>query len=155
MLIGLTQHHQQNTHGNDMSSWATGENRRFSEGVEGSSHRFDCSCSKSAKILRLRWRSAQNDKLVALCAFLTCWVKSICILYYFTAFSEEMQVSIPGQKIPGPCGPGKFRYVGEESYFFRDSSTATATETVMPTMGLLPAPRKPRKLRLRFGKHLK
>ena len=29
-----------------------------------------------------------------------------------------------------------------ESYF-RDSSTATATETVIPTMGLLPAPRKP------------
>ena len=28
-------------------------------------------------------------------------------------------------------------------YFFRDSSTATATETVIPTMGLLPAPRKP------------
>ena len=28
-------------------------------------------------------------------------------------------------------------------YFFRLSSTATATETVMPTMGLLPAPRKP------------
>jgi len=27
--------------------------------------------------------------------------------------------------------------------YFRDSSTATATETVMPTMGLLPAPRKP------------
>jgi hypothetical protein len=29
---------------------------------------------------------------------------------------------------------------GEKNYFFRDSSTATATETVMPTMGLLPAP---------------
>ena len=28
-------------------------------------------------------------------------------------------------------------------YYFRDSSTATATETVIPTMGLLPAPRKP------------
>ena len=28
-------------------------------------------------------------------------------------------------------------------YFFRDSSTATATETVIPTIGLLPAPRKP------------
>ncbi len=27
--------------------------------------------------------------------------------------------------------------------YFRLSSTATATETVMPTMGLLPAPRKP------------
>ena len=27
--------------------------------------------------------------------------------------------------------------------YFRASSTATATETVMPTMGLLPAPRKP------------
>ena len=27
--------------------------------------------------------------------------------------------------------------------YFRDSSTATATLTVMPTMGLLPAPRKP------------
>ena len=27
--------------------------------------------------------------------------------------------------------------------YFRDSSTATATETVIPTMGLLPAPRKP------------
>ena len=26
--------------------------------------------------------------------------------------------------------------------YFRDSSTATATETVIPTMGLLPAPRK-------------
>ena len=32
---------------------------------------------------------------------------------------------------------------GDFPYFFRDSSTATATETVMPTMGLLPAPRKP------------
>ena len=31
-----------------MSSWATEENRRFSEGVEGSSHRFDCKCSVSA-----------------------------------------------------------------------------------------------------------
>ena len=30
-----------------------------------------------------------------------------------------------------------------KNYFFRDSSTATATETVIPTMGLLPAPRKP------------
>ena len=29
------------------------------------------------------------------------------------------------------------------NYFFRLSSTATATETVIPTMGLLPAPRKP------------
>ena len=29
--------------------------------------------------------------------------------------------------------------------YFRLSSTATATETVIPTMGLLPAPRKPRK----------
>ena len=28
-------------------------------------------------------------------------------------------------------------------YFFRASSTATATETVAPTMGLLPMPRKP------------
>ena len=28
-------------------------------------------------------------------------------------------------------------------YFFRLSSTATATETVAPTMGLLPMPRKP------------
>ena len=27
--------------------------------------------------------------------------------------------------------------------YFRASSTATATETVIPTMGLLPAPRKP------------
>ena len=27
--------------------------------------------------------------------------------------------------------------------YLQDSSTATATETVMPTMGLLPAPRKP------------
>ena len=27
--------------------------------------------------------------------------------------------------------------------YFRDSSTATATDTVIPTMGLLPAPRKP------------
>ena len=50
MLIALTQYHQQHTHGNDMSSWATGENRRFSEGVEGSSHRFDCSGSICAKI---------------------------------------------------------------------------------------------------------
>ena len=31
----------------------------------------------------------------------------------------------------------------ERRNYFRDSSTATATETVMPTMGLLPAPRKP------------
>ena len=31
----------------------------------------------------------------------------------------------------------------EEMTYFRDSSTATATETVIPTMGLLPAPRKP------------
>ena len=28
-------------------------------------------------------------------------------------------------------------------YFFSASSTATATETVAPTMGLLPMPRKP------------
>ena len=33
--------------------------------------------------------------------------------------------------------------VGVFPYFFRDSSTATATETVIPTTGLLPAPRKP------------
>ena len=81
MLIGLTQHHQQNTHGNDMSSWATGENRRFSEGVEGSSHRFDCSCSISAKILRLRWRFAQNDRLGSLYILPVCWFKSISIIY--------------------------------------------------------------------------
>lgn len=31
----------------------------------------------------------------------------------------------------------------EGASYLRDSSTATATETVMPTMGLLPAPRKP------------
>ena len=43
----------------------------------------------------------------------------------------------------------------EEMTYFRDSSTATATETVIPTMGLLPAPRKPRKLRLRLEEHLK
>ena len=29
--------------------------------------------------------------------------------------------------------------------YFRDSSTATATETVIPTMGLLPAPEARRK----------
>ena len=32
---------------------------------------------------------------------------------------------------------------GGNAYFFRASSTATATETVAPTMGLLPMPRKP------------
>ena len=31
----------------------------------------------------------------------------------------------------------------KEFYFFMASSTATATATVMPTIGLLPAPRKP------------
>ena len=41
------------------------------------------------------------------------------------------------------------------NYFFRDSSTATATETVIPTMGLLPAPRKPRKQGFRWVKSSK
>ena len=59
------------------------------------------------------------------------------------------------KKSPGSEEPGDIPLRGRRTYFFRDSSTATATETVMPTMGLLPAPRKPRKLRLRFGKHLK
>ena len=36
-----------------------------------------------------------------------------------------------------------FNTMLRKNYFFRDSSTATATETVIPTMGLLPAPRKP------------
>ena len=34
-------------------------------------------------------------------------------------------------------------YVRMKNYFFIASSTATATATVMPTIGLLPAPRKP------------
>ena len=38
---------------------------------------------------------------------------------------------------------GAFSCLFRKNYFFRDSSTATATETVIPTMGLLPAPRKP------------
>ena len=42
------------------------------------------------------------------------------------------------QKMPLIVRSGAFRCSGEKNYFFRDSSTATATETVMPTMGLLP-----------------
>ena len=38
---------------------------------------------------------------------------------------------------------GAFSCLFRKNYFFRLSSTATATETVIPTMGLLPAPRKP------------
>ena len=34
---------------------------------------------------------------------------------------------------------GAFDCYFRRNYFFRDSSIATATETVMPTMGLLPA----------------
>ena len=45
----------------------------------------------------------------------------------------------------GPkAGPNFFSSkAGVFPYFFRLSSTATATETVIPTMGLLPAPKKP------------
>ena len=45
-------------------------------------------------------------------------------------------------KRTGPkAGPNIFGLkAGFLPYFFRDSSTATATETVIPTMGLLPAP---------------
>ena len=46
-------------------------------------------------------------------------------------------------KNPRPIRTGDPLLYREKNYFFRDSSTATATETVMPTMGLLPAPRKP------------
>jgi hypothetical protein len=38
---------------------------------------------------------------------------------------------------------GAFHIYFSKNYFFIASSTATATETVIPTMGLLPAPRKP------------
>ena len=48
-----------------------------------------------------------------------------------------------------PAETGRFPVFTSEiqkplrNYFFRASSTATATATVAPTMGLLPMPRKP------------
>ena len=46
------------------------------------------------------------------------------------------------KKSPVLADRGSFRS-GEKNYFFRDSGAATARSTAMPTMGLLPAPRKP------------
>ena len=48
------------------------------------------------------------------------------------------------EKRPGSLEPGR-KLLGEKNYFFRASSTATATETVIPTMGLLPATEARRK----------
>ena len=46
-----------------------------------------------------------------------------------------------GKKVPSAEAEGTIVLV--EVNYFRDSSTATARSTVIPTMGLLPAPRKP------------
>ena len=43
----------------------------------------------------------------------------------------------------GPCGQEPLCMKGKRGDYLQLSSTATATETVIPTMGLLPAPRKP------------
>ena len=40
------------------------------------------------------------------------------------------------KKVPSAEAEGT--HICEENYFFRDSSTATATETVIPAIGLLP-----------------
>ena len=53
------------------------------------------------------------------------------------------RLGLSNRKNPHLVRGGDHSVSGEKNYFFRDSSTATATETVMPTMGLLPAPRKP------------
>ena len=47
------------------------------------------------------------------------------------------------KKCPQSSDWGHHYAVFVRKSYFRDSSTATATETVIPTMGLLPAPRKP------------
>jgi hypothetical protein len=47
------------------------------------------------------------------------------------------------QKAPSHDDWELFILIGNVISYFWDSSTATATETVIPTMGLLPAPRKP------------
>ena len=57
----------------------------------------------------------------------------------FPAFSGSgrVQKMLPIKRL------GAFSCFLRRKSYFRDSSTATATETVIPTMGLLPAPRKP------------
>ena len=60
-------------------------------------------------------------------------------------FPDRMCFLLIDTERTGPkAGPNIFSSkVGDLPSYFRDSSTATATETVIPTMGLLPAPRKP------------
>ena len=81
------------------------------------------------------------------------FVKNVDVIWFFMYFKlrwkkNDLPVFTPGglkvcHKNPGILADsGKFCFLGK-NYFFRDSSTATATETVIPTMGLLPAPRKP------------
>ena len=66
--------------------------------------------------------TARKKHCSSLCKMIICYKKS-------------------GKHIISMCASRKF--LCDWKSYFRDSSTATATETVMPTMGLLPAPRKP------------
>ena len=58
----------------------------------------------------------------------------------WAAPSPEGKVFVKKSSRPGGRELGGMK---KEIYFFSASSTATATETVAPTMGLLPMPRKP------------
>ena len=67
-----------------------------------------------------------------------------------TAEQIGSAVMILGMELP-PAMAGRKKYplhkaegtVFKTGNYLQASSTATATETVIPTMGLLPAPRKP------------
>ena len=66
------------------------------------------------------------------------------IRFKFMVKYAYMNGSTSSRKSDGMCFLLKIMgRKGKNAYFFRLSSTATATETVIPTMGLLPAPRKP------------
>jgi hypothetical protein len=66
-----------------------------------------------------------------------------CGQKYFTWTKTGFPARKSGKKCSRSNDQEHFIFISARIPYFWDSSTATATETVIPTMGLLPAPRKP------------
>ena len=84
--------------------------------------------------------TGQNCNIVFLIYFILIIHKKYCKDNHY--FSLNKQSFSPQKNAPNLDDWEHFTII-RKNYFFWDSSTATATETVIPTMGLLPAPRKP------------
>ena len=84
--------------------------------------------------------TGQNCNIVFLIYFILIIHKKYCKDNHY--FSLNKQSFSPQKNAPNLDDWEHFTII-RKNYFFWDSSTATATETVIPTMGLLPAFQKP------------